>query len=257
MSTALVTGPTSGIGRAFARQLASDGYDMVLVARDADRLQELADELAASGARAEVLVADLSDRSQLSSVEERLRDPSRPVDLLVNNAGFGMGQRFISGDVEREQRAIDVMVTAVMRLSHAALPGMVARGRGGAVNVSSIAGFLPYGTYSAAKSWVTVFTQALANELDGTGVRAVAVCPGFVRTEFHDRAGIDLDRSDDRWWLDADVVVRQALHDLRRGKVISVAGRQYRAIATGSRLLPRDLLRRTERLRRSRLADRL
>jgi uncharacterized protein len=257
VSTALVTGPTSGIGREFARQLVSDGYDVVLVARDAARLQELADELGASGARTEVLAADLSDRAQLAVVEERLRHAGRPIDLLVNNAGFGMGQRFIGGNVELEQRAIDVMVTAVMRLTHAALPGMVERGRGAVVNVSSIASFLPFGTYSASKSWVSMFTQGLANELDGTGVRAVAVCPGFVRTEFHDRAGIDLDRSDDRWWLDAGFVVRQALDDLRRGKVVSVPGRQYRAIATGSRLLPRDLLRRAERLRRSRVADRL
>jgi short-subunit dehydrogenase len=149
-----------------------------------------------------------------------------------------------------------VMVSAVMRLSHAALPGMVERGRGAVVNVSSIASFLPFSTYSAAKAWVTSFSQSLATELEGTGVRALAVCPGFVRTEFHERAGIDIDRSNDTWWRDVDAVVQRAMEDLRRGRVISVEGRGYRAIAVGTHLLPRDALRRAERLRRSRITGR-
>lgn len=256
MATALVTGPTSGIGEGFARRLASDGFDLVLVARDAARLEALADELRGSGVQAEVIVADLADRSQLAVVERRLRDASDPIDVLVNNAGFSVNQSFVAGDVEREQLLLDVLVVAVMRLSQAAVAGMVGCGHGSVINVSSVAGFLPYGTYSAAKAWVTTFTQGLATELDGTGVRALAVCPGFVRTEFHDRAEIDVDRSNDRWWLEVDAVVGQAFDDLRRGKVISVAGGSYRALVAGSHLLPRDLLRRTERLRRSRIAGR-
>lgn len=256
MSTALVTGPTSGIGLAFARRLASDGYDLVLVARDEQRLTSLADELSATGVRVEVLVADLGDRDQLATVEKRLSDPLHPVDVLVNNAGFSVNQPFVGGDVEGEQSLIDVMVTALMRLTHAAVPGMGERGSGAVINVSSIAGFLPFGTYSAAKAWVTFFTQGLATELDGSGVRALAVCPGFVRTEFHERAGIEIDRSNDTWWLEVDTVVQQAMEDLRRGKVISVPGRSYKALAAGAHLLPRDALRRAERFRRSRIAGR-
>jgi short-subunit dehydrogenase len=252
MSTALVTGPTSGIGEGFARRLASDGYDLVLVARDAARLARLADELQMRGVDVEVMVADLGDRDQLAGVERRLVDPERPVDVLVNNAGFGIGQRFVGGDLAREQTAIDVMVTAVMRLSHAAVPSMVSRQSGAVINVSSFASFLPSGTYSAAKAWVSFFTQGLASELEGSGVRAVAVCPGFVRTEFHERAAISVDKSSDTWWLEVDAVVNQAMDDLKAGKPLSVAGRSYRALAAGTHLVPRDVLRRLERRRRAR-----
>ena len=256
MATALVTGATSGIGLGFAERLASDGYDLVLVARNLQRLELAATQLARVGVNVEVIAADLGDRERIREVEDRLGDERRPIEMLVNNAGFTANQRFIGGDVGVEQAQIDVMVNAVMRLSHAVLPGMVERGRGAVVNVSSIASFLPFSTYSAAKAWVTSFSQSLATELDGTGVRALAVCPGFVRTEFHERAGIDIDRSNDTWWRDVDAVVQRAMEDLRRGKVISVEGRGYRAIAMGTHLLPRDALRRAERLRRSRIAGR-
>lgn len=256
MATALVTGATSGIGLGFAERLASDGYDMVLLARDQQRLDSTARRIAASGVKVEVIAADLGDGEQLRGVEERLGDELRPIEMLVNNAGFSANQRFVGGDVDAEQAQIDVMVSAVMRLSHAALPGMVQRGHGAVVNVSSIASFLPFGTYSAAKAWVTSFTQSLATNLEGSGVRALAVCPGFVRTEFHERAGIDIDRSNDTWWLEVDAVVQRAMEDLRRGKVVSVEGRGYRAIAAGTHLLPRDAVRRAERFRRSRLAGR-
>jgi short-subunit dehydrogenase len=257
VSTALVTGPTSGIGEGFARRLASDGYDLVLVARDAERLEQLASELRSNGVEVEVLPADLGERVDLSRVELRLQDATRPVDVLVNNAGFAAHQRFASGDIEREQAMIDVMVTAVMRLTRAAVGGMVEQGSGRVINVSSVAGFMPFGTYGAAKSWVTAFTQGLATELDGTGVRAIAVCPGFVRTEFHERAGIAVNRSSDTWWLEVDDVVSRTMDDLRRGKVISVPGAGYRALVAGTHLLPRDTIRRMERLRRSRIVDRL
>jgi short-subunit dehydrogenase len=148
---------------------------------------------------------------------------------------------------------IDVMVTGVMRLSHAVVPGMVERGRGSLINVSSVASFLPFSPYSAAKAWVTTFTQGLATELHGTGVRALALCPGFVRTEFHERAGIEVDRSNDRWWLEVDDVVNTAFDDLRRGKVLSVPGLAYKGLVAGTHVLPRDVLRRTERFRRSRI----
>lgn len=254
MTTALVTGPTSGIGEGFARRLASDGYNLVLVARDEERLERLADELRAGGVDVEVMVADLGVRAQLAEVEDRLRDPERPVEVLVNNAGFSINQRFVGGDVEAEQSLIDVMITPVMRLCSAAAPGMAERGSGAIINVSSVASFLPFSTYSATKAWVTFFSQSLATALTDTGVRVIALCPGFVRTEFHERANIEIDRSNDTWWLDVDVVVQEAMDDLRRGKVISIPGRAYRALIAGSHLLPRDVLRRAERLRRSRIS---
>lgn len=254
MSTALVTGATSGIGRGFTRRLASDGHDLVVVGRDRERLDELAAELTHAGVACQVMVADLGEREGLASVEARVCDESAPIDVLVNNAGFGAGQRFVGGRIDTEQQMIDVMVTAVMRLSHAVLPGMVARGRGSLINVSSVAGFLPFGSYSAAKAWVTTFTQGVASEASGSGVQAMALCPGFVRTEFHERAGIEVDRSSDTWWLEVDDVVDAAMRDLRRGRVISVPGTAYKGLVAGTHLLPRDLVRRAERFRRSRLA---
>ncbi len=253
MSTALVTGPTSGIGEAFARRLAADGYDLVLVARDSNRLESVAAELARVGVQAEVLTADLADPDQLSVVESRLADVHRPIDVLVNNAGLSINQGFVAGSVQQEQLLLDVMVKAVMRLTHAAAPGMSDRGRGLVVNVSSIAGFLPFGSYSAAKAWVIYFSQGLANELTGTGVRVVAVCPGFVRTEFHQRAGVDMSQSADWMWLSADEVVDRTFEDVARGRVLSVPGIQYKAIAAGAHLLPRETVRRLERFRRSRI----
>ena len=183
MATALVTGATSGIGHGFATRLASDGFDMVLVARDQRRLDTTATELADTGVGVEVIAADLGKPDQLRQVEDRLTDGQRPIDMLVNNAGFGLNQRFVGGDIDAEQSLIDVMVTAVMRLTHAAVPGMVARGHGAVINVSSIASFLPFGTYSAAKSWTTFFTEGLATELEGTGVRVGMVRPGPASTE--------------------------------------------------------------------------
>ena len=250
MSTALVTGPTSGIGNAFARRLASDGYDLVLVARDAQRLADLADELRSRGVGAEVIVADLSDREQLAVVEKRLRDPERPVDLLVNNAGFALNQRFIDAPVEDEQRQLDVLVTAVLRLSHAAAGPMAERGHGAIINVSSVASFLPFGTYGAAKSWVTAFSQALASQLGRRGVRVMALCAGFVRTEFQERAGIEVGQSREWIWLDVDDLVSAALSDLARGKVISVPGWQYKAVAGATQLVPRGAIGQLARLRR-------
>jgi short-subunit dehydrogenase len=197
----------------------------------------------------EVLPADLSDRAQLAAVEARLQDLGRPVDLLVNNAGFGTNQPFVDGDLEAEQQQLDVLVTAVLRLTHAALPGMVRRGTGGVINVSSVAGFIAGGTYSAAKSWVTVFSEAVDRQVQGTGVHVTALCPGFTHTEFHQRAGMDVDHLPDWMWLDAPDVVAAALADFRRGKPVSVPGAQYKALSTLARYLPRPLVRRASGVR--------
>jgi len=245
MTTALITGATAGIGAEFARQIAARGDDLVLIARDEARLHAVADELSARHrVRCEVLVADLADRAALRTVEERLADTARPVDLLVNNAGFGVNQHFVGGDVEAEQAMLDVLVTAVMRLTHAALPGMIGRGTGGVINVSSVASFIAGGTYSAAKSWCTVFSESLDRSLDGTGVTVMALCPGFTHTEFHERGGMDVSHLPDWMWLDAPDLVRSALADFRRGKTVSVPGAQYKAIRVLTGVAPRPLVRR-------------
>ena len=252
MATALITGPTAGIGRAFADALAAQGMNLVLVSRDAQRLQQVADEIQASHGeqiQIEVLPADLADRSQIDRVADRLRDPARPVQVLVNNAGFGLVQGFADSGIDEEQRLLDVLVTAVMRLSHAAVPGMVARGKGVVFNVSSVAGWITGSTYSAAKSWVTVFTEGLAQDLAGTGVRAVAVCPGYVRTEFHQRADMDVAGVPAWMWLDAGDVAAQAMRDAEHGRVISVTGSQYKAMATILQHAPRPLVRLASRSR--------
>lgn len=244
MSTALVTGATAGIGREFAVQLAAQGEDLVVVARDTTRLEALAAELAAAhGVAVEVLSADLSDRDQLERVAERLRDEARPVDLLVNNAGYGLGSPFVDTDVADEERLLDVLVRAVLVLSHAAARSMTARGHGRIINVSSVAGYITSGTYSAAKSWVIVFSESLAGQLADRGVGVTALCPGFVRTEFHERAGIDKGERSGPFWLDATDLVRDALADSERGRVVSVPSPQYKALVAALRHLPRGLLR--------------
>lgn len=240
--TALVTGATAGIGHEFARQLAVQGYDVVLVARDTERLEAVATELRRTGRDVEVLPADLTDRDQRAAVEARLADPDRPVELLVNNAGFGLKGRFLDNSADDEERMLEILVTAPMRLAHAALGAQTARGHGGVINVSSMAGYLPRGTYGAAKAWVTRFGAWASAEYGARGVRVMTLCPGFVGTEFHQRMGVQ--RGTGFMWLDADVLVRQALADYEAGKAVSVPGRQYQAIKVVAHLLPtRALLR--------------
>ncbi|MFC9852756.1 SDR family NAD(P)-dependent oxidoreductase [Streptomyces prasinus] len=243
MTTALITGSTAGIGAAFARRLAADGHDLVLVARDIGRLREQATELHdRHGIEAEVLTADLSEDKGIETVAERLGDRKNPVDLLINNAGFGNKGRYLDVPMADELRMLKVHCEAVLRLTTAAAEAMRERGRGGVVNVASTAAFLPRGTYGASKAWVVQFTQGAAQDLAGNGVRLMALCPGFVRTEFHERAGMGTDNIPNWMWLDADKVAEAALADLARGRTVSIPDARYKTLMGVAKLVPRDVL---------------
>jgi len=240
---ALITGPTSGLGLGFARQYAVDGHDLVLVARDVERLERLAAELRAdTGVEVEVLPADLALAADRLTVADRL---AVGVRILVNNAGFGTSGEFWTADPDMLQSQLDVNVTAVMHLTRAALPPMLASGAGTVINVASVAGLLPGrgSTYSASKAWVIAFSEGLANGLGGTGVGVHALCPGFVRTEFHERAGIDMAGTPSFLWLEVDDVVSDCLSAVAKGEVVIVPGLQYKALTTAGRIVPRSLVR--------------
>jgi short-subunit dehydrogenase len=249
--TALVTGATAGIGHEFAVQLAARGDRLVLVARDVERLEKVAAELSADhGVEVEVLPADLADPDQVAAVAARVADPERPVDLLVNNAGFGLKGRFLDNAVADEVQMLDVLVTAVLRLSHAALGAMAERGSGQVVNVSSVAAFLPRGSYSAAKAWVNSFSLWGHQEYAGRGVTVMVLCPGFTKTEFHARMDVSRGSAPGFLWLDADRLVREALADLEAGKAMSIPSKRYKAIAALGRTVPRPVLQRFQKLGR-------
>lgn len=243
MTTALVTGASAGIGKTFCEQLAERGNDLIVVARDQQRLEELKDRLeGAYGVSVEVLPADLIERDQLQRVADRLADSERPVDLLVNNAGFSLRKAFLRNDVEDEERMLAILVHAPMVLAHAAAGAMRERGNGTIVNVASVAAFLTSGTYSAAKAYLTTFSHSLSSELAGTGVLITLLSPGFTHTEFHDRAGIAKQKIPSYMWLDADRLVRDCLRDIDKGKTWSVPGAQYKAVIPLLRVAPRRLL---------------
>ena len=248
---ALVTGPTSGIGRAFADQLAAKGYDLVLVARDQGRLTELAATLAERYAvESEVLPADLTDRESLARVEARVRATEHPVDLLVNNAGYALKHGFLDNSVEEEQGMLDVLVVAVLRLTHAAVQQMVARGQGAVVNVSSVAGYLPRGTYSAAKAYVTSLSEWADLTYRDRGVRVMALLPGFTKTEFHERMDVSQESAPSWLWLDVDDLVREALADLERGRTLSIPSKRYKALSVLARYTPTSVQARFQGLGR-------
>ncbi|MFB7245357.1 short-chain dehydrogenase [Streptomyces populi] len=243
MTTALITGSTAGIGAAFARRLAADGHDLVLVARDTKRLREQATELHdRHGVEAEVLTADLATDEGIEAVAARLSDRKNPVDLLVNNAGFGNKGRYLDVSMADELKMLKVHCEAVLRLTSAATEAMRERGRGGVVNVASVAAFVPRGTYGASKAWVVQFTQGAAKDLAGSGVRLMALAPGFVRTEFHERAGMGTDNIPNWMWLDADKLVASALADLARGKTLSIPDPRYKALMGVVKVTPNALL---------------
>lgn len=243
---ALVTGASSGLGTTFARVLAEQGYDLVLVARDKQRLDDLAAELPG----AQVLAADLTTDVGCAAVAERIGAMRRPVEVLVNNAGMGIYEPLGERDLADEEGLLDLNVRAVLRLTHAAVRAMRSRGAGRIVNVSSVASFLPRGigvTYAASKAWVTSFSECLAQQLDGTGVTVTAVCPGFVHTEFHQRAGLGRAKVPDWMWIDPEEVVRTGLADARQGKPISIPNARWKVMANVARSAPRPAVRRVLR----------
>jgi short-subunit dehydrogenase len=248
MATALITGGTSGIGAAFARALAARGDDLVLVARNADRLSDMATGLKERYAvSVEPIAADLGVRSDVLRIAERLTSTERPIDMLINNAGFGIGAKLTDADTAPHERGIEVMITAVLLLCAAAGRTMRERGAGTIINVSSTAGYVAMGSYSAIKTWVTAYTESLANELHGTGVKVTALCPGWVRTEFHERANINISSIPSALWLDADRLVADALEDAADGKVISIPSKRYKVLMTICEHLPHRALRAVSR----------
>ncbi|GAA2990538.1 SDR family NAD(P)-dependent oxidoreductase [Streptomyces fulvorobeus] len=243
MTTVLITGASAGIGAAFARRFAAEGCDLILVARDQERLERAADDLRVEfSVSVDVLVADLLNPVDCRRVADRVASGDRPVDVLVNNAGFGLAAPFPYSPLEDEERMLDLLVRVPLRLSHAAVPGMRARERGAIVNLSSMAGLLPTGTYGAAKAWITAFSESLRVDLAPYGVRVLAVCPGFTRTEFQERARMDVSALPSSAWLEADAVVTQALRDLHHNRPVSITGWRYKAFALAARHLPRTVV---------------
>ena len=244
MATALVTGATAGIGAAYTELLAKAGFDLVLVARDLHRLNTFANKLNKSyKIKVETIKADLTKPVQLAKVEKRLANASKPIEVLINNAGFGIKDSFLDSDLKREQELLDVLVTAPMRLTHAVLPLMVKRNSGVIVNVSSTASWIAGGTYSSAKSYLTVFSEYLNNELKGTKVKVSALCPGFTRTEFHQRGKMRMTGLPNFMWLDANKLVAKSWSDAQKNKAVSVPGFQYKTLAIVAQYAPRPLVR--------------
>jgi short-subunit dehydrogenase len=245
--TGLVTGATAGIGRSFAEHLARDGYDLVLVARDESRLATTKDELEKRYSIAvELIPADLSTAEGVAAVATRLESDERPIDFLVNNAGFGSKNSFVEMTKEDHDEMVRVNVNALVILTRAAMGGMVQRNRGDIINVGSVAAFTPgfrsSSTYSATKAFVVAFTEGLMPTTAGTNVHASVLCPGFVKTEFHTRAGIHKGKLNPALWLEADYVVAHALRDHRKGRLLSVPSLRYKAIVAIVRLVPRNFL---------------
>ena len=245
---ALVTGASSGIGAEFARAFAARGDDVVVVARDEARLEHLAETLEKEhGVEVEVLAADLVSKKGSALVEARLESADPAVDLLVNNAGFGTVGKFADLPRPTEAREVRLNVLAVVQLSHAALPGMIERGRGGIINVASLAAYQPTplnATYGATKAFVASFSHALHEELRGTGVNVMLLCPGFTRTEFQERAGLDSSAVPNFLWQSPETVVSAALRSYELGRAVCIPGPLNQAGAAFSSALPAGITRR-------------
>ncbi|ATG50126.1 short-chain dehydrogenase [Brachybacterium vulturis] len=245
--TSLITGASSGLGAEYARRLARRGDHLVLVARDEARLEELAAELRGEGAsEVDVLAADLSSAGGIAAVVGRLSDASRPVDMLINSAGFGLPLAFERNDIEDEARHLRLHAEVPMRLMHAVLPGMLERRSGTILNIASASAVMPRSTYAAAKSWQVMFSRWASSYYRSRGVTVTAVCPGYTHTDFHARLGLPPGEEGipDWLWLQAPRVVEESLRDAARGKAVSVPSKRYKAIYTAARLAPTGLMAR-------------
>lgn len=244
--TALITGASSGIGAAFALELAARGCNLILVARRTDRLEQLARELSPCKINVETLTADLTGDADVAAVEGRISQ-ARDLELLVNNAGFGTRGRFFEAAPDGQEAMHRLHILATMRLTRAALPGMVARDRGGVINVSSVAGFTASPgnvSYCSTKAWMNSFTEGLALELAiaGSRVRVQALCPGFTHTEFHDVMKVDRNMIPRGWWMKPEEIVSASLKGLEAGKTVVVPGLRYKMLALAMTSIPRFLL---------------
>ena len=240
---ALVTGATAGIGESFTRLLAAKGFNLVLVARDEARLHERAAGLRENfGAESIVIVADLATEAGCAKVEDYIR--ANEIEVLINNAGFGINKAFTMSDLAKEEEVLKVLVRTPMRLMHVALPAMKERNSGVVINVSSVASFIAGGAYSAAKAYLTVLSESLSTELSATNIKVSALCPGFTRTEFHQRGRMKMAGLPNFMWLDSDVLVAKAWKDAVSGKPVSIPGWQYKVLIGLISLLPRSIVRR-------------
>ena len=241
-SWALVTGATAGIGESFTRLLAQNNYNIVLVARDMPRLQERASQLQSQfNVQTHIIQADLSTDAGCSAVEEYITN--NQIDVLINNAGFGINKAFTMSELKAEQEMFDVLVRTPMRLMHIVLPGMKQRNKGVLINVSSVAGYIAGGSYSAAKSYLTVISESLHTELAGTNIKISALCPGFTRTEFHQRGRMSMKGLPSFMWLNSDRLVAKAWSDALKGKAVSIPGWQYQLLVFVIQSLPRSIIR--------------
>ena len=242
---ALVTGATAGIGNAFANELAKRGYDLVLVARDTGRLERIRDQFSKKySITVDVVTADLATTEGVQATSNAVTDSAKPVDLLINNAGSSLAGWFGTTDILDEVHQLDLMVRAPMVLTDAAIKSMTGRGHGQIINVASVAAFAPRGTYSAHKMWIVNLSQWANLQYADAGVTVMALCPGFVHTEFHQRMGARTDNIPRWMWLRADKLVTAALKDLDNGKAVSVPSLRYKVIATVARYMPRGLVAR-------------
>ncbi|CAB4594007.1 unannotated protein [freshwater metagenome] len=240
---ALVTGATAGIGESFTRLLAAKGFNLVLVARDEARLHERAAGLRENfGAESVVIVADLATEAGCAKVEDYIR--ANEIEVLINNAGFGINKAFTMSDLAEEEEVLKVLVRTPMRLMHVALPAMKERNSGVVINVSSVASFIAGGAYSAAKAYLTVLSESLSTELAATNIKVSALCPGFTRTEFHQRGRMKMAGLPNFMWLNSDVLVAKAWKDAISGKPVSIPGWQYKVLIGLISLLPRSIVRR-------------
>ena len=241
-SWALVTGATAGIGESFTRLLAANNYNIVLVARDLPRLQERATALETKfGISTHVIQADLATDAGCLKIEKYIAE--NQIDALINNAGFGINKAFTMSTLEVEQQLLDVLVRTPMRLMHVALPLMKARNKGIIINVSSVAGYIAGGTYSASKSYLTVLSESLNTEVSATNVKISALCPGFTRTEFHQRGKMSMKGLPNFMWLNSDRLVEQSWRDALKGKAVSVPGWQYKLLVIIVETMPRSIVR--------------